>query len=105
MFAHDTEIALACAAALVNTGRQSEERLPDVAALDAFVAQRRWTGERNHDEAGLHAVRAPRGARRGAARRRGAAAGTAGRALDVVRGRGRRAGQRAAARGARAPPA
>jgi predicted RNA-binding Zn ribbon-like protein len=61
MFAHDTEIALACAAALVNTGRQSEERLPDVAALDAFVEQWRWTGDRTHDEAELDAVRALRG--------------------------------------------
>ena len=60
MFAHDTEIALACVAALVNTGRQSEERLPDVAALDAFVEQWRWTGDRTHDQAELDAVRALR---------------------------------------------
>ena len=61
MFAHDTEIALACAAALVNTGRQSEERLPDLAALDTFVEQWRWTGDRTHDQAELDAVRALRG--------------------------------------------
>lgn len=60
MFAHDTEIALAAAAALVNTGRQSEEQLPDVAALDAFVDQWRWTGDRTHDEGELVAVRALR---------------------------------------------
>jgi predicted RNA-binding Zn ribbon-like protein len=60
MFAHDTEIALAAAAALVNTGRQAEERLPDVAALDAFIREWRWTGDRTHDEAELGAVRALR---------------------------------------------
>jgi predicted RNA-binding Zn ribbon-like protein len=60
MFAHDTEVALAAAAALVNTGRQSEERLPDVAALDAFVDGWGWTGDRTHDEAELEAVRALR---------------------------------------------
>jgi predicted RNA-binding Zn ribbon-like protein len=60
LFAHDTEVALAAAAALVNTGRQSEEQLPDVAALDAFVAQWQWTGDRTHDEAELEAVRALR---------------------------------------------
>ncbi|MGZ4627234.1 MAG: CGNR zinc finger domain-containing protein [Kineosporiaceae bacterium] len=60
MFAHDTEVALAAAAALVNTGRQSEEQLPDRAALDAFVAQWQWTGDRTRDEAELEAVRALR---------------------------------------------
>ena len=60
VFAHDTEVALAAAAALVNTGRQSEEQLPDVAALDAFVAQWEWSGDRTHDEAELEAVRALR---------------------------------------------
>ena len=60
MFAHDTERALAGAAALINTGRQTDERLPDVAALDAFVDDWRWTGERTHDEAELEAVRALR---------------------------------------------
>jgi predicted RNA-binding Zn ribbon-like protein len=60
MFAHDTEITLAAAAALVNTGRQSDERLPDAAALDAFVDQWQWSGERTHDDAELEAVRALR---------------------------------------------
>src|SRR4051812_50076912 len=55
MFAHDTEIALAATAALVNTGRQSQEQLPDVAALDAFVEQWRWTRGRAHDDAELEA--------------------------------------------------
>jgi predicted RNA-binding Zn ribbon-like protein len=56
-FAHDTEIALAAAAALVNTGRGGTEQLPDVAALDLFVAHWRWTGKRTHDQAELDAVR------------------------------------------------
>jgi predicted RNA-binding Zn ribbon-like protein len=60
MFAHDTERALAGAAALVNTGRQAEEQLPDVAALDAFVEEWQWTGDRTHDQAELEAVRALR---------------------------------------------
>jgi len=56
LFAHDTEVALTAAAALVNTGR-SDERLTDVAALDEFVAAWGWTGERAHDQAELDAVR------------------------------------------------
>jgi predicted RNA-binding Zn ribbon-like protein len=44
----------------VNTARQSEEQLPDVAALDRFVAEWRWTGDRTHDQAELDAVRALR---------------------------------------------
>ena len=38
LFAHDTEVALHAAAALVNTARSGREDLPDVAALDRFVA-------------------------------------------------------------------
>ena len=57
LFAHDTEIALAAAAALVNTGRDGAELLPDVAALDEFVHAWGWTGERTHDQAELDAVR------------------------------------------------
>jgi predicted RNA-binding Zn ribbon-like protein len=60
MFAHDTEMTLAFVAALVNTGRQAEEQLPDVAALDAFVDQWQWTGDRTRDDAELEAVRALR---------------------------------------------
>ena len=37
IFAHDTEVALAAAAALVNTADGDDEHLPDVAALDEFV--------------------------------------------------------------------
>ena len=57
IFAHDTEVALASAAALVNTGRGGKELLPDVAALDQFVTDWTWTGKRTHDQAELHAVR------------------------------------------------
>ena len=57
IFAHDTEVALAAAAALVNTGRGRTEQLPDTAALDRFTAAWGWTGERTHDQAELGAVR------------------------------------------------
>jgi predicted RNA-binding Zn ribbon-like protein len=56
IFAHDTELALANAAALVNTGLGGTELLPDEAALDGFVAAWGWTGERTHDRAELDAV-------------------------------------------------
>ena len=57
IFAHDTEVALASAAALVNTGRGGKELLPDTAALDRFVNDWGWTGGRAHDQAELDAVR------------------------------------------------
>ena len=57
IFAHDTEVALASAAALVNTGRGGKELLPDTAALDRFVKDWGWTGGRAHDQAELDAVR------------------------------------------------
>jgi len=67
LFAHDTEVALAAAAALVNTeplvteeGDTGEEDLPDIAALDAFVGEWGWTGQVRHDTAELDAVRALR---------------------------------------------
>jgi predicted RNA-binding Zn ribbon-like protein len=60
LFAHDTEVALAAAAALVNTGRDGDELLPDLAALDQFVLDWGWTGKRTHDQAELSAVRALR---------------------------------------------
>src|SRR4051794_13141018 len=60
LFAHDTEVALNAAAALVNTARQTEEELPDVAALDAFVAHWGWTGQRRRGNAELSAVHALR---------------------------------------------
>jgi predicted RNA-binding Zn ribbon-like protein len=55
VFAHDTELALASATALVNTAGDVE-RLPDLAALDQFFRAYGWTGQREHTEAELRAV-------------------------------------------------
>jgi predicted RNA-binding Zn ribbon-like protein len=60
LFAHDAEVALHAAAALVNTARGGREDLPDVAALDRFVTDWGWTGDRARDAAELDAVRALR---------------------------------------------
>jgi len=65
LFAHDTEVALAAAAALVNTaplvtaadGGSEADGLPDIAALDDFVRTWGWTGDLRRDEAELRAVR------------------------------------------------
>lgn len=59
LFAHDTEIALTAAAALVNTDRPVDE-LPDLAALDRFVTEWGWTGSRRRNRAELEQVRALR---------------------------------------------
>ena len=59
IFAHDTEVALTAAAALVNTGGD-EELLPDIAALDSFVTSWGWTGRHAqdpHELAEVHALR------------------------------------------------
>jgi predicted RNA-binding Zn ribbon-like protein len=58
IFAHDTEVALNAAAALVNT--QSEGGLDDLAELDAFVAEWGWTGSRRRTKTELDAVQALR---------------------------------------------
>jgi predicted RNA-binding Zn ribbon-like protein len=55
-FTHDTELSLGATAALVNTGRAPVEEMPDVAALDQFIADWEWTGSRTHDQAELAAV-------------------------------------------------
>jgi predicted RNA-binding Zn ribbon-like protein len=60
VFAHDTEVALAAAAALVNTAGRDEERMPDLAALDEFFHAYGWTGTREHTDAELQSVRALR---------------------------------------------
>ncbi len=57
LFAHDTEIALAGAAALVNTQQRQQDELVDLASLDAFVQRWGWTGSRRGDAAELAAVR------------------------------------------------
>jgi predicted RNA-binding Zn ribbon-like protein len=60
LFAHDTEVALAAAAALGNTAQPGADELPDPAALAVFVAQWGWTGPRRGDEVELAEVRALR---------------------------------------------
>jgi predicted RNA-binding Zn ribbon-like protein len=60
VFAHDTELALAAAAALVNTEQPDGDDLADVAALDRFVAHWGWTGSRRGDQGELDGVRALR---------------------------------------------
>jgi predicted RNA-binding Zn ribbon-like protein len=60
LFAHDTENALQAAAALINTLDGTDDQLASPEALDAFVAEWRWTGSRRHDEAELAAVRSLR---------------------------------------------
>jgi predicted RNA-binding Zn ribbon-like protein len=60
LFAHDTEVALVAAAALVNTigaDGVSDEELPDLAALDGFFVAYGWSGARAHTQAELQAVR------------------------------------------------
>ena len=61
VFAHDTEMALAGTAALVNTtpgiADGAVEGLPDAASLDEFLDTWQWTGARSGDEAELKAVR------------------------------------------------
>jgi len=57
VFTHDTEVALAGAAALVNTLGGERDLLPDRVSLDEFVRTWGWTGERDHDDAELEAVR------------------------------------------------
>ncbi|MGY1651122.1 CGNR zinc finger domain-containing protein [Geodermatophilus sp. SYSU D01119] len=56
LFAHDTEVALAAAAALVNTSADGTERLPDPPALAAFLDEWQFTGSRAGDDAELAAV-------------------------------------------------
>jgi predicted RNA-binding Zn ribbon-like protein len=56
LFAHDTEVALAAAAALINTAADGEERLPDPPALSAFLDRWEFTGSRVGDAAELAAV-------------------------------------------------
>lgn len=58
IFAHDTEVALAAAAALINT--ESEGGLDTVAELDEFVSSWGWTGSRKRTTAELEAVQALR---------------------------------------------
>jgi Conserved protein containing a Zn-ribbon-like motif, possibly RNA-binding len=54
IFAHDTEVALEAAVALVNT--EPAGTLETLAELDAFVAEWGWTGSRRRTRAELAAV-------------------------------------------------
>jgi predicted RNA-binding Zn ribbon-like protein len=56
VFAHDTEVALASAAALVNSAHSEPDGLDSVADLDVFVRTWGWTGTRTHNRAELDAV-------------------------------------------------
>jgi predicted RNA-binding Zn ribbon-like protein len=60
VFAHDTEVALVAAAELVNTADRDAEKLPDPAALTAFLTTHRWTGRHERTTAELRAVHALR---------------------------------------------
>jgi predicted RNA-binding Zn ribbon-like protein len=60
VFAHDTEVALQAAAALVNTHGLEEDRLTRLDQLDQFVRDWGWTGSRRRDEEELAQVRALR---------------------------------------------
>jgi predicted RNA-binding Zn ribbon-like protein len=60
LFAHDTEVALAASAALVNTDQEDGDLLADRGALDHFVQAWGWTGSRRGDDAELAEVRALR---------------------------------------------
>jgi predicted RNA-binding Zn ribbon-like protein len=57
VFAHDTEVALHAAAALVNTAGMDEDRLTEIADLDQFVIDWGWTGYRSGDAQELEEVR------------------------------------------------
>jgi predicted RNA-binding Zn ribbon-like protein len=57
VFAYDTEVALASAAALINTTRNDVDPLATIAGLDRFLDEQRFSGSRRrtHDE--LQSVR------------------------------------------------
>ena len=57
VFAHDTEVALNAAAALVNTEGRDGDRLANLAQLDEFVRHWGWTGARRRDRTELDQVR------------------------------------------------
>lgn len=60
IFTYDTGHALVSAAALVNTAARGAEGLPDLAALDRFLLDQRWSGSRTHDQRELDTTRALR---------------------------------------------
>jgi predicted RNA-binding Zn ribbon-like protein len=60
LFTHDTEVALAAAAALVNTIGKDGDALPDLAAVNNFFDDWEWTGRRARTNAEVEDVRALR---------------------------------------------
>ena len=61
LFAHDTEVALQAAAALVNTDSDAGDMLTNAGGLDRYVAEWGVTGSRRRDRRELEEVRALRG--------------------------------------------
>jgi predicted RNA-binding Zn ribbon-like protein len=59
LFAHDTEAALLAAVTLVNSAVEPDT-LTTMRELDAWYAEHRYTGRRDHDAAELAAIRAVR---------------------------------------------
>ena len=57
VFTHDTEVALAAAAALVNTGHTDPDGLATPPQLRDFLQRWAWTGRTTGDDAELAAVR------------------------------------------------
>lgn len=62
LFAHDTDLALAATAALINTGRDGGDTMTSVADLVDFLDTQGYSGRRDGDDAELDAVRKLRGA-------------------------------------------
>lgn len=60
LFAHDTEVALQSAAALVNTADEDPDPLAEAAAYRAFVQQWEWSGPITYDATERVAVSAIR---------------------------------------------
>lgn len=60
LFAHDTELALSAAVALVNTDGRDGDQLTCRADLDRLVQRWRWSGARRRDADELEQVRALR---------------------------------------------
>src|SRR4051794_22848964 len=57
LFAHDTEVALNAAVALVNTAKTTPDSLSTITELDAFVEHWGWTGSHRRNRTELDAVR------------------------------------------------
>ncbi|MDQ0736533.1 CGNR zinc finger domain-containing protein [Arthrobacter agilis] len=59
-FTYDTGVALASAAALINTAKEDIDPLGTPEGLDRFLEEQRFSGSRTHSQAELEAVRALR---------------------------------------------